>query len=81
MAEGLQMARTDVFMCGWWISPELYLKRPIRSKFDNQDENRLDNLLRKVAEKGVKIYIVVFYAPFVIPNDSDHTKRTLAALH
>ena len=37
--------------------------------------------MQRAANRGVKIYIVVFYAPFIIPNDSDHTKRALAALH
>jgi len=42
---------------------------------------RLDMLLKRVAERGVKIYIVVFYSPSVIPNDSDHTKLKLVSLH
>lgn len=45
------------------------------------EKYRLDNLLKRVAERNVKIYIVVFFSPSVIPNDSDHTKRTLARLH
>ena len=37
--------------------------------------------MQRAANRGVKIYIVVFYAPSVIPNDSDYTKKTLANLH
>ncbi len=65
-------------MCGWWISPELYLKRPLQK--ENKEYWRLDNLLQRTARRGVKIYIVVFFAPSVIPNDSDYTKRTLVKL-
>lgn len=45
------------------------------------EKYRLDNILKRKAEAGVKIYIVVFFAPSVIPNDSDYTKRALASLH
>lgn len=38
-------------------------------------------MLKRKAEKGVKIYIVVFFAPSVIPNDSDYTKKALTSLH
>lgn len=85
VARSIDAAESNIFMCGWWISPELYLIRPYndRKKNPSSDDNyyRLDNLLKRRAERGVKIYIVVFLAPSVIPNDSDYTKQALANLH
>ena len=66
-------------ICGWWVSPELHLIRPLKG----EDANywRLDKLLQRKAEKGVRIHILVFFAPSVIPNDSDHTKQAFQKLH
>ena len=49
-------AKETIYLEDWWISPELFLKRP---PFYNH-EFRLDALLKKKAEEGVKIYIVVY---------------------
>lgn len=65
-------------MCGWWISPEFSLIRPCEGK--NKDY-RLDNLLARTAQKGVKIYIVVYYESSFLTNDSAYTIEALQALH
>lgn len=40
----------------WWLTPELYLRRPPAY----HEEWRLDRLLLRKAQRGVKIYIVVY---------------------
>lgn len=40
----------------WWLSPELYLRRPPAKN----NKYRLDNMLQAAAERGVKIYIIVY---------------------
>jgi phospholipase D1/2 len=40
----------------WWLTPELYLRRPPAS----HPEWRLDRLLKRKADQGVKVYIVVY---------------------
>jgi len=40
----------------WWLTPELYLRRP-PAYFP---EWRIDHLLKKKAEQGVKVHIVVY---------------------
>jgi len=62
----------------WWISPELYLKRnpTLDPKY------RLDHLLKRKAEGGIVIYIMIFNeVPTVLPYDSEYTKNALKALH
>lgn len=44
----------------WWLSPELYLRRP-PAKYP---EYRLDRLLKRRAEAGVKIMIICYKASF-----------------
>lgn len=52
----LDQAQEVIYLADWWISPELFLRRP---PFDNQ-EWRLDQILKRRAEAGVKIYIIVY---------------------
>lgn len=74
----LTSARYEVFIRGWWICPELYLKRPIES---NQ-QSRIDYVLEKAARRGVKIYIILFKEyKGPMPNDSEYAKEKLEKLH
>lgn len=43
----LLAANTEVLIRGWWVSPELYLMRPI----EKYPESRLDRVLEKLAKK------------------------------
>ena len=52
----LERAQEVIYLADWWISPELFLRRP---PFANQ-EWRLDQILKRRAEAGVKIYIIVY---------------------
>ena len=40
----------------WWLSPELYLRRPC----ELYEDYRLDRVLKRRAEAGVKVYIIVY---------------------
>jgi hypothetical protein len=55
-----------------------YLRRPP----EKNEEFRLDRLLKRKAEEGVKIYIVVYKEMAVaLTINSAHTKRWLQDLH
>lgn len=56
VAEALEKAQETIYIADWWLSPELFLKRP---PFYNQ-EYRLDQVLKRRAQAGVKIYISVY---------------------
>lgn len=49
-------------MKDWWLTPELYLRRPPAY----HEEWRLDRILKRKAEQGVKIYVVVYKEVWVI---------------
>jgi phospholipase D1/2 len=40
----------------WWLSPEMYLRRPPSAN----EKYRLDNMLKAAAERGVKVNVVVY---------------------
>lgn len=78
VAEAILKAKDCIFIADWWLSPEIYLRRPP----SQYPEYRLDRLLLKKAEEGVDIYVLVYKEVSVsLPNDSQYTKRTLKKLH
>ncbi|KAJ9060903.1 hypothetical protein DSO57_1026038 [Entomophthora muscae] len=78
LSEAILNAKDTIYIADWWLSPELYLRRP-PSLFP---EFRLDQLLKTKAEQGVDIYVLVFKEVTVsLPNNSQHTKRSLKRLH
>ena len=52
----LERARESIYILDWWLSPELYLRRP-PAKFE---QYRVDRLLHQAAERGVKVNIIVY---------------------
>lgn len=56
VSEALEKATETIYIADWWLSPELFLRRP---PVKNQ-EWRLDHILKRRAEAGVKIYVIVY---------------------
>ncbi|CAO3590887.1 unnamed protein product [Absidia cylindrospora] len=78
VAEAILSARTDIYICDWWLSPELYLRRPP----EKNEEFRLDRLLQRKAREGVMIYVVVYKEmSLALPINSAHTKLWLQNCH
>ncbi|WVR06183.1 hypothetical protein IAU60_003213 [Kwoniella sp. DSM 27419] len=77
LSRAINMAKDRIYIHDWWISPELYLRRP------GDERYRLDNLLKRKAEEGVKIFIIIYneVSDKTTPVDSLYTKRTLMGLH
>ena len=73
----LEKAKETIYIEDWWLSPELFLRRP---PYFNQ-EWRLDQVLKRRAEAGVKIYIIVYKeVAAAISCNSAHTKHALHQL-
>ncbi|KAL2267401.1 hypothetical protein VTJ83DRAFT_4678 [Remersonia thermophila] len=73
----LEQAKEIIYICDWWLSPEMFLRRPPHY---NQ-EWRLDRILKRRAEAGVKIYVMVYReVEAALPCNSVHTKQALQAL-
>ena len=76
---GIENARSDVLIANWWLSPELPLVRPIIGPLATE-RSRLDFTLKRAADRGVKVYIILFKEFFALNNSSKHAKKTLEAL-
>ncbi|CEP60050.1 phospholipase D LALA0_S01e01860g [Lachancea lanzarotensis] len=78
LSEALTMAQDVIFIHDWWLSPELYMRRPI----ENNQAFRIDRILKERAEKGVKIFIVVYRnVGSTVGTDSSWTKHSMLNLH
>lgn len=65
-AEAMESARERIFICDWQISPCVYLKRPFSEELGihvPDDYWRLDNILQRKANQGVRIYILLYQDP------------------
>ncbi|CAN8102081.1 unnamed protein product [Discula destructiva] len=77
VSEALEKAKEVIYIEDWWLSPELFLRRP---PYYNQ-EWRLDQVLKRRAEAGVKIYVIVYReVEAAITCNSAHTKHALQSL-
>ncbi|KIH89408.1 phospholipase D [Sporothrix brasiliensis 5110] len=78
VSEALAQARETIYILDWWLSPELYLRRPPSSN----EQYRLDRMLKAAAERGVQIRVIVYKeVPQALTLNSEHTKHALEALH
>ncbi|KAL2066313.1 hypothetical protein VTL71DRAFT_2384 [Oculimacula yallundae] len=73
----LENAKETIYIEDWWLSPELFMRRPA---YYNQ-EWRLDQILKRKAEAGVKIFVIVYReVEAALTCNSAHTKHALQAL-
>ncbi|EHK20329.1 uncharacterized protein TRIVIDRAFT_77430 [Trichoderma virens Gv29-8] len=73
----LEEAKETIYIEDWWLSPELFLRRPPHQK----QEYRLDQILKRKAEQGVKIFVVVYKeVEAALTCNSEHTKHALQSL-
>ncbi|ODO00720.1 phospholipase D [Cryptococcus wingfieldii CBS 7118] len=78
LSEAIDGAKESIMILDWWLSPELQLRRPA-AKFP---EWRLDRLLKKKAEQGVRVYVQVYKEVDVsMTLSSKHTKHALEDMH
>ncbi|PWN28305.1 phospholipase D [Jaminaea rosea] len=77
VSRALLLAKDRIMIHDWWLSPELYLRRPGQPKW------RLDNILQKKAREGVKVFVILYneVSNNFTPTDSGYSKSRLTALH
>lgn len=78
LSEALMMAEDVIYIHDWWLSPELYMRRPV----NGNQQFRIDRILKERAENGVKIFIVVYRnVANTVGTDSLWTKHSMLSLH
>ncbi|GAA5869931.1 hypothetical protein JCM3774_000531 [Rhodotorula dairenensis] len=79
LSRAIALAKHKIFIHDWWLSPELYLRRPPAAN----EKWRLDRLLQRKAREGVEVYVIVYneVSDGFTPVSSAYTKASLRALH
>ncbi|XP_061349147.1 phospholipase D zeta 1-like [Gastrolobium bilobum] len=78
IASSIKDAKSEIFICGWWVCPELYLQRP----FHTHATSRLDNLLEEKAKQGVQIYILLYKeVALALKINSFYSMKKLLSIH
>lgn len=78
VSRAISQAKDAIYIHDWWLSPELYMRRPpaISQKW------RLDRLLQRKAQEGVKVFVIMYRnINSAIPIDSEYSKFSLLDLH
>uniref|UniRef100_A0A8C2PR39 Phospholipase n=1 Tax=Cyprinus carpio TaxID=7962 RepID=A0A8C2PR39_CYPCA len=78
VANALEEAEEEIFITDWWLSPEIFLKRPVVEG----NRWRLDSILKRRAQKGVRIFVMLYKeVELALGINSEYSKRTLQQLH
>uniref|UniRef100_A0A8P4KJX4 Phospholipase n=1 Tax=Dicentrarchus labrax TaxID=13489 RepID=A0A8P4KJX4_DICLA len=77
LADALEQAKEEIYITDWWLSPEVFLKRPATDNYW-----RLDEILKRKAEQGVKVCVLLYKeVEMALGINSEHSKRTLMNMH
>nr|XP_056705473.1 phospholipase D1 [Euleptes europaea] len=78
VANAMEAAKEEIFVTDWWLSPEIFMKRPVVEG----NRWRLDCILRRKAQQGVKIFVMLYKeVELALGINSEYSKRTLMRLH
>uniref|UniRef100_A0A3B5MC67 Phospholipase n=1 Tax=Xiphophorus couchianus TaxID=32473 RepID=A0A3B5MC67_9TELE len=78
VADALEEAKEEIFITDWWLSPEIFLKRPVVEG----NRWRLDCILKRKAQQGVRIFVMLYKeVELALGINSGYSKRTLMHLH
>uniref|UniRef100_A0A6Q2XXK9 Phospholipase n=1 Tax=Esox lucius TaxID=8010 RepID=A0A6Q2XXK9_ESOLU len=76
VADALEESKEEIFITDWWLSPEIFMKRPVVEG----NRWRLDYILRRKA--GVRIFVMLYKeVELALGINSEYSKRTLMHLH
>lgn len=56
VADAMEAALEEIFITDWWLTPEIFLKRPAL----DSEYWRLDQILLRKAKQGVKVYVMLY---------------------
>jgi phospholipase D1/2 len=79
----MERARDSIWIMDWWLSPELYLRRPPAQN----EQYRVDRMLQAAAERGVQVSAaglnpyLLFSLPMILPECCIIYSSRLASLY
>ncbi|KAJ1525142.1 hypothetical protein ONE63_009978 [Megalurothrips usitatus] len=78
VADAMEKAKEEIFIADWWLSPEIYMKRPAI----DGEHWRLDKILQRKAAQGVKIFVLLYKeVQYALGINSYYSKQCLVKGH
>lgn len=78
VADAMENAKEEIYIADWWLSPEIYMKRPAISG----DYWRLDKILQRKAQQGVKVFVLLYKeVEMAMGINSYYSKQKLVQAH
>ncbi|XP_046647471.1 phospholipase D1-like isoform X2 [Daphnia pulicaria] len=78
VADFIENAKEEIMISDWWLSPEIYMKRPVV----DGNKWRLDTILRRKAEEGVRVFVLLYKeVEMALGINSFYSKKILSQLH
>ncbi|XP_054268857.1 phospholipase D1-like [Macrosteles quadrilineatus] len=78
VADAMERAREEIFIADWWLSPEIYMKRPAIEG----DYWRLDKILQRKASQGVKVFVLLYKeVELALGINSYYSKQRIVSSH
>ena len=94
LSEKLMQAKESIFIADWWLSPEVWLTRPVqtivymamayrkKNILEVGPYSRLMDILFQCANRGVKVYILIYAENSLsLQLNSAHSQFSLENLH
>ena len=76
----IDAAQRELFVAGWWITPDVHLHRPEGRGVDAA--SRLDRVIERAAGRGVKVFILMYKEiERALPHNSQFSKERFLGLH
>jgi len=82
VARALESAHDEIFIAGWWVHPDLLMRRGCGSGGGNGHENTLRSILAETVKKNnVKVYILLYKEQSIaMPNNSIFAEEELKSI-
>ncbi|XP_034255321.1 phospholipase D1 isoform X2 [Thrips palmi] len=78
VADAMESAKEEIFIADWWLSPEIYMKRPAI----DGEHWRLDKIIQRKAAQGVKIFVLLYKeVQYALGINSYYSKQCLVKGH
>jgi phospholipase D1/2 len=72
-------ATTDIVITDFWLAPEVHLHRPV---LQGDNFNRLDQVLKRAADSGVQIYVILYMESIISSyQDTGRVRKVLEGIH
>jgi len=67
--DALNEAKWQILLSGWFLSADIYLKRPIKGNEDSM----VAKVIERACQRGVKVYIMIYHEPVVVAHNTTYT--------